>query len=77
MGNIVYSDGVNYFPAAKKAGCKHIPYVTGGGKNAFIKLNLYGLINMKTALHGCCNSINYKHLPRYFSELYGNQEKYC
>lgn len=30
-GSVVHSDGLNCFPAVKKAGCKHIPYVTGGG----------------------------------------------
>jgi len=72
-GSIVYSDGLNCFPAVKKAGCKHIPYVTGGGaecveKPEFIWVNTM-IGNVKNALIGSCHSINHKHLPRYLAEF--------
>lgn len=72
-GSIVYSDGLNCFPAVKKAGCEHVPYVTGGGatcvdKAEFIWVNTM-ISNVKTAIQGCCHSINHKHLPRYFAEF--------
>ncbi len=72
-GSIVHSDGLNCFPAVKKAKCKHIPYVTGGGAESvenleFIWVNTM-IGNVKNALVGCCHSINYKHLPRYLAEF--------
>jgi len=72
-GSTVHSDGLNCFPAVTKAGCKHIPYVTGGGvesveKPEFIWVNTM-IGNVKNALVGSCHSINHKHLPRYLAEF--------
>jgi hypothetical protein len=72
-GSVVHSDGLNCFPAVKKAGCEHFPYVTGGGaesveKPDFIWVNTM-IGNVKNALVGCCHSINHKHLPRYLAEF--------
>lgn len=39
-GSVVHSDGLNCFPAVKKAGCEHILYVTGGGAESVGKPDL-------------------------------------
>jgi len=72
-GSIVYSDGLNCFPAVKNAGCKHIRYVTGGGpksvdKVEFIWVNTM-IGNIKNAMRGSYHSINSRHLPRYLAEF--------
>ncbi len=73
QGSTIYSDGLNCFPAVKKAHCEHVPLVTGGGaesveKPEFIWVNTM-IGNVKNALTGSCHAINHKHLPRYFGEF--------
>jgi hypothetical protein len=72
-GSTVYSDGLNCFPAVKKAGCEHIPYVTEGGpecvdKAEFIWVNTM-IANVKRSMNGSYHSINSRHLPRYLAEF--------
>jgi len=70
-GSHVVSDGLNCFPAVKKAGCSHQPIVTGGGpasveKSEFLWVNTL-LGNVKNAITGTYHSISKSHLPRYFA----------
>lgn len=72
-GSVVHSDGLNCFPAVKKAACEHIQSVTGRGpesveKSEFIWVNTM-IGNVKNSLVGNCHSINNKHLSRYLAEF--------
>jgi transposase-like protein len=72
-GSEVFSDGLNCFTAVTRAGCRHIPMITGSGRRAaqhptFKWVNTL-LGNVKTALKGTCHSISEKHVPRYLAEF--------
>lgn len=70
---IVFSDGLACFAAVTRAGCRHVPIVTGSGRQAaqhpeFNWVNTL-LGNVKTALTGTCHAIRDKHVPRYLAEF--------
>ena len=69
----VVSDGLECFSAVKKAGCKHIAIVTGGGPDsvkheAFTWVNTM-VGNVKRALDGTYHKVSEAHLPRYLAEF--------
>lgn len=72
-GCTVVSDGYACFNAVVEAGCKHIPYVVGGGRNAvehpaFKWVNTV-LGNVKNSLRGTYHAFSKKHIPRYLAEF--------
>jgi ribosomal protein L37AE/L43A len=68
-GSWIVSDGLNCFPGVKKAGMKHLPVVTGGGRpeHPFFKWVNIGLGNLKSAIVGTCRSFDEQHADRYLA----------
>ena len=72
-GTNVISDGLSCWPTVEKAGCKHVPIVTGRGKRAanwtpFKWVNTT-LGNVKTALAGTYHHVSPKHAPSYLASF--------
>jgi ISXO2-like transposase domain/Transposase zinc-ribbon domain len=69
----VFSDGLNCFTEVTKAGCEHIPIVTGGGPDSvkheeFTWVNTM-IGNVKKSFNGTYHMVSAKHLPRYLAEF--------
>src|SRR5215212_9247519 len=72
-GSTVVSDGLSCWPAVEKAGCKHVPIVTGSGKRAaswtpFRWVNTT-LGNIKTAIAGTYHHVSAKHAEHYLASF--------
>lgn len=72
-GCTVVSDGLSAFTGLSRSGCRHQPYVTGGGPDSvenpnFLWVNTV-LGNVKNAIHGTYHAVREKHLPRYLAEF--------
>jgi ribosomal protein L37AE/L43A len=72
-GSNVVSDGLSCWPAVAKAGCKHVPIVTGSGKRAatwapFRWVNTT-LGNVKTAIAGTYHHVSAKHAQSYLTSF--------
>jgi hypothetical protein len=72
-GTKVISDGLSCWPTVEKAGCKHFPIATGGGKRAanwtpFEWVNTM-LGNVKTALAGTYHHVSPKHAQFYLTSF--------
>ena len=70
---LVVSDGLNCFPAVKKAGCKHEPIIARTDKgydeyDVFKWVNVM-IGNVKNALHGTYHHVSSRHMPRYLAEF--------
>jgi len=69
----VVSDGLNCFPAVKKAGCCHQGIVTGGGYTSVEKEEFHWVNtmigNVKNSLHGTYHAVSPAHFPRYLAEF--------
>jgi ISXO2-like transposase domain len=68
-GSTVVADGLSCWPAVEKAGCRHIPMITGSGRQAarwapFRWVNTL-LGNIKTALAGTYHHLSAKHAQNY------------
>ncbi len=72
-GTSVLSDGLNYFPAVKDAGCSHHVIV----KSHIAKSKRYPEFkwvdtmngNVKNSIHGTYHAVSEKHVPRYLAEF--------
>ena len=72
-GSTVVSDGLSCWPAVERAGCAHVPIVTGSGKRAagwtpFKWVNTV-LGNSKTALAGTYRHVSAKHAQAYLTSF--------
>lgn len=72
-GSTVWSDGLACFAAVKQAQCRHIPVVTGGGRQAvqspaFKWVNTL-LGNVKNSLRGTYHAFRAKYAARYLAEF--------
>src|SRR3954453_17347833 len=72
-GATVVSDGLSCWPAVAKAGCSHVPIVTGSGKRAagwapFKWVNTC-LGNIKTAIAGTYHHVSAKHAQHYLTSF--------
>jgi transposase-like protein len=72
-GANVVSDGLSCWPAVEKAGCAHLPMVTGAGKKAarwtpFRWVNTT-LGNIKTAIAGTYHHVSAKHAQSYLASF--------
>jgi transposase-like protein len=72
-GATVVSDGLSCWPAVAKAGCSHVPIVTGSGKRAagwapFKWVNTC-LGNIKTAVAGTYHHVSPKHAQSYLTSF--------
>ena len=72
-GTTVVSDGLSCWPAVAKAGCSHVPMVTGSGKRAaswtpFRWVNTC-LGNIKTSIAGTYHHVSAKHAQSYLTSF--------
>jgi transposase-like protein len=72
-GSEVVSDGLHCFSGVTAAHCRHVPLITGSGRQAaqhpaFKWVNTL-LGNVKNALLGTFHAIRGKHVPRYLAEF--------
>jgi transposase-like protein len=72
-GSTIVSDGLSCWPAVEKAGCSHVPIVTGSGKRAagwtpFRWVNTC-LGNIKTAIAGTYHHVSPKHAQTYLTSF--------
>jgi len=69
----VVSDGLDCFSAVTRAGCTHVPIVTGGGPQSVKHEELTWVNtmigNVKRAINGTYHKVGEKHLPRYLAEF--------
>ena len=67
-GCTVVSDGLPAFTGLSQSGCRHQPYVTGGGPESIENPNFLwvntGLGNVKNAIQGTYHAVREKHFPR-------------
>jgi hypothetical protein len=72
-GSTIVSDGLSCWPVVEKAGCSHVPIVTGSGKRAaswtpFRWVNTC-LSNIKTAIAGTYHHVSPKHAQHYLTSF--------
>ncbi len=70
-GSVVFSDGLNCFPAVKDVGCDHVPIIVGNSKDssktaAFKWINIV-LANLKTSLAGTFHKLGSNRLKRHLA----------
>lgn len=71
-GSLVVSDGLHCFNAVLDAGCQHMKFICGGGRQAVEEPAFYWvntvLGNLKSALRSTYHAIRPKHASRYLAE---------